>query len=97
MFARVASFESGDVERLRQLNEERMNDGTMELPEGRRARWCSSIMGAGDVCSSRSSTAGRQSTRPSSASRQWETRSPRTFAGRRMSVDVYEVVWQRDA
>ena len=34
MFARVASFEGGDVERLRQLNEERMNAGTMELPEG---------------------------------------------------------------
>ncbi len=34
MFARVATFEGGDVERLRQLNEERMNAGTLELPEG---------------------------------------------------------------
>ena len=34
MYARVASFEGGDTERIRQLNEERLAAGTMNLPEG---------------------------------------------------------------
>ncbi len=34
MFARVATFEGGDVERLKQVNQERMESGTMALPEG---------------------------------------------------------------
>lgn len=34
MFARIASFQGGDVERLRELNEQRMSDGTAGLPEG---------------------------------------------------------------
>jgi HAMP domain-containing protein len=34
MFARIATFEGGDAERLRQLNEERMSSGTMNAPSG---------------------------------------------------------------
>jgi hypothetical protein len=34
MFARIATFEGGDVERLRQLNEERMASGEMKPPPG---------------------------------------------------------------
>jgi hypothetical protein len=34
MFARVASFEGGDTQRLRELNQERMQSGSMGLPEG---------------------------------------------------------------
>ena len=34
MFARVATFEGGDVDQLRKMNEERMQDGTADLPSG---------------------------------------------------------------
>jgi hypothetical protein len=34
MFARIASFEGGDDERLRQMNEERMSSGQMNTPAG---------------------------------------------------------------
>jgi hypothetical protein len=34
MFARVATFEGGDVERMRQMREERMSSGTMSSPPG---------------------------------------------------------------
>ena len=34
MFARVASFEGGDSERRRQLNDEQMRDGSLNPPEG---------------------------------------------------------------
>ena len=36
MFARIATFEGGDVERLRQMNEERMASGDMSPPAGMR-------------------------------------------------------------
>jgi hypothetical protein len=34
MFVRIATFEGGDVERLRELNEERMASGSMNPPPG---------------------------------------------------------------
>ncbi len=34
MFARIATFEGGDVEEMRRLNNERMVDGTADFPEG---------------------------------------------------------------
>ncbi len=34
MYARVATFEGGDVDELRRLNEERMADGSAGIPEG---------------------------------------------------------------
>jgi hypothetical protein len=34
MFARVASFEGGDTKRILELNQERMQSGTMNGPEG---------------------------------------------------------------
>lgn len=34
MYARVATFEGGDVEELRRLNEQRMADGSAGIPEG---------------------------------------------------------------
>jgi hypothetical protein len=34
MFARVASFEGGDIERIRQMNEERRDAASPGLPEG---------------------------------------------------------------
>ena len=37
MHARIASFEGGDDERLRQINEERMSSGQMNAPAGMRS------------------------------------------------------------
>jgi hypothetical protein len=34
VYARVATFEGGDVDELRRINEQRMADGTAGLPEG---------------------------------------------------------------
>jgi hypothetical protein len=34
VYARVATFEGGDVDELRRLNEQRMADGTAGIPEG---------------------------------------------------------------
>jgi len=34
MFARVASFEGGDTEKLREMNEQRMQSGESGMPEG---------------------------------------------------------------
>jgi hypothetical protein len=34
MYARIATFEGGDDQRLRQLNEERMQSGEMQAPDG---------------------------------------------------------------
>jgi hypothetical protein len=34
VYARVATFEGGDVEELRKLNEQRMADGTAGIPDG---------------------------------------------------------------
>ena len=34
MFARVASFQGGETERLRELNEQRRASGSMGMPDG---------------------------------------------------------------
>jgi hypothetical protein len=96
MFARVASFEGGDVERLRKMNEERMKDGTMELPPGLKRAMV--LQGSGsdrrlfisffdtleavDAASARFEAMGDE--------------VPEEVRGRRTAVDVYEVVWEQD-
>ena len=97
MFARVASFEGGDVERLRQLNEERMNDGTMELPEGLKSAMVLQDHGSGrrlfvTFFDSREAV--------DAAQERFEAMGdeiPEDIRGRRTSLDVYEVVWQQEA
>lgn len=97
MFARVASFEGGDVERLRQLNEERMKDGTMELPEGLK-----SAMVLQDHAGGRRLFVTFFDSREAvdAAQQRFDAMGdeiPEDIRGRRTSVDVYEVVWQQDA
>ena len=97
MFARVASFEGGDVERLQQLNEERMNAGTMELPEGLK-----SAMVLQDRATGRRLFVTMFDSREAvdAAQQRFEAMGdeiPEEIRGRRTSVDVYEVVWQQDA
>lgn len=93
MFARVASFEGGDTQRLRELNQERMQSGSMGLPEGiRRAMVLDDEAGgrrlfvtffdtreALDAAEARFSSMGDE--------------IPEDVRGRRTAVDVYEVVF----
>jgi hypothetical protein len=94
MHARIASFEGGDDERLRQMNEERMSSGQMNTPAG---------MKSGMVLADRASgrrlfiaffedEASLKAAEPGFEAMGDEI--PEEVRGRRTSVDVYEVVWQ---
>jgi hypothetical protein len=92
MFARVATFEGGDVERLRQLNEERMASGEMNRPPGvKRA-----LLLQGDerrlfvtFFDSREAI--------EAAEERFESMGneiPEDIRGRRLSIEVYEVLFE---
>lgn len=97
MFARVASFEGGDTERLRQMNEERQASGAMGLPESvRRALVLND------------DTTGRRlfitffdsREQVDAAEAQFNAMGdeiPEEIRGRRTAVDVYEVVFDSEA
>ncbi len=90
MFARVATFEGGDVERLRQLNEERMSSGAMNPPAGvRRA-----LVLEGDRRLFVTFFDSREELEAAEARfEQMGDEIPEEIRGRRTSVDVYEVVF----
>jgi hypothetical protein len=97
MFARVASFAGGDVDRLRELNEQRLNDGTMNLPAG-----LTGAMVLQDSANDRRLFISFFDSRESieAAASRLEAMGeeiPEEIRGRRTAVDVYEVVWQQDA
>ena len=97
MFARVASFEGGDAEQLRELNEERMSAGTMELPAGLK-----SAMVLQDSANDRRLFITFFDTHEAiaAAEQRFEAMGdeiPEDIRGRRTSVDTYEVVWSQDA
>jgi hypothetical protein len=93
MFARIASFEGGDTERLRELNEERRASGSMGLPEGvQRALVLDDAEGGRRLFvaffDSREQI--------DAAQERFEAMGdeiPEEIRGRRTSVDVYEVVF----
>lgn len=96
MFARVASFEGGDVDRLRELNENRMREGTMDLPAG-----LTSAMMLQDSANGRRLFVSFFDSREAidAAQARFETMGdevPEEIRGRRTAVDVYEVVWQQE-
>ena len=90
MFARIATFEGGDVERLRQMNEERMASGDMSPPAGMRR----AMLLQGDrrlfitFFDSR-----EQIDAAEQAFEQMGDEISEEVRGRRLSVDVYEVVF----
>ena len=96
MFARVAAFEGGDNDQLRELNEERMSSGRLELPAGvRRAMVLAGSGGESRLFitffDSREAVA--------AAEQQFEhmgDEMPEDARGRRTSVEVYEVVWDHE-
>ena len=94
MYARVASFEGGDTEQLKALNEEAMSSGTMDLPEGMsRAMLLSND--AGDrrlfitFFDSREALAAAEARFESMGDE-----IPEDVRGRRTAVDSYEVVFE---
>ena len=93
VYARIASFEGGDNERLRQMNEERMASGTMNLPEGMQR-----AMVLNDDASGRRLFVTFFDSRQAieAAEQRFESMGdeiPEDVRGRRVAVDVYEVVW----
>jgi hypothetical protein len=93
MFARVASFEGGDAERLRQLNEERRAAGSPR-PEGMRR-----VLVLNDQQSGRrlfiSFFDSPEAIEAASAEfKAIGDEIPEEIRGRRTGVDVYEVVFE---
>ena len=91
MYARIATFEGGDTEKLRKMNEERMSSGEMNMPDG---------MTGGMVLAgakSRLFISYFDSTEQVEAAEahfdKMGDEIPADVRGRRTSVDVYEVVW----
>ena len=90
MFARVATFEGGDVERLRELNEERMRSGAMNAPAGvKRA-----MVLEGDKRLFITFFESREALDAAEARfEQMGNEVPEEIRGRRTSVAAYEVVF----
>jgi hypothetical protein len=94
MWARIASFEGGDTERLRQMNEEAMASGTMPRPDGMKR-----ALVLADAENNRRQFIAFFDTREQieAAAEQFERMGddfPEEVRGRRTSVDVYEVVFE---
>jgi hypothetical protein len=93
MFARVAAFEGGDTEELRKLNEERRASGSPGMPEGVRR-----ILVLNDQDGGRRLFISFFDSRDAvdAAEAQFESMGnevPEEVRGRRLSVDVYEVLY----
>ena len=94
MYARVASFEGGNTERLRQMNEERMSSETMDLPDGM-SRMVLLSNDAGDRRLFLTFFDSRAALEAAEARfEQMGDEIPEDVRGQRTSVDVYEVVFE---
>ena len=96
MYARIAAFEGGDTERLQKMNEERMQSGEMQPPEGMKR-----AMVLADRESNRRLFVAFFDSREQvqAAEQRFEQMGdeiPEDVRGRRTSVDVYEVVFEQD-
>jgi hypothetical protein len=93
MYARVASFEGGDNDRLQQINQERMQSGQMQPPEGMKR----AMVLADRESNTRLFVAFFDNREQiDAASERFEKMGdeiPEDVRGRRTSVDVYEVVF----
>ena len=91
MYARIASFEGGDTEKLRQLSEENMASGKMQLPDGLKRAM---VLVGGNKRLFVSFFDSKEAVEAAEA--QFEKMGddvPEDVRGRRTSVDVYEVAW----
>ena len=93
MYARIASFEGGDEERLRQMNEERMSSGEMNPPEGLKKVL---LLGNNEAGKRLFITFFDDREAVAAAEQRFEQMGDEIseeIRGRRTSVDVYEVVF----
>jgi len=94
MWVRIASFEGGDTERLRQMNEEAMSSGTMDTPEGMTRAL---VLVDSDRNRRQFITFFETREQIEAAAEKFEQMGdtiPEEVRGRRTSVDVYEVVYE---
>jgi hypothetical protein len=96
MYARVATFEGGDADRLQQLNEERMSSGTMNPPAGLKK-----VLLLDDRESNRRLFVAFFDSREEidAAEERFESMGdeiPEDVRGRRTSVGVYEVLAEQE-
>ena len=91
MYARIAAFEGGDTERLRQMNEERMSSGEMVMPDGMKG----GMVLAGDnrrlfitYFDSKEQVAAAEAEFDKMGDE-----IPEEVRGHRTSVEVFDVVW----
>ena len=96
MFARVASFEGGDTQQLRELNEQRQEQGSTGFPEGvRRALVLNDESGGRRLFITFFDS--REAIEAAEA--HFEAMGdeiPEDVRGRRTSLDVYEVVFDAE-
>ena len=95
MWARIASFEGGDTEKLQKLNEERMQSGEMNPPEGIKR-----VMVLADEENNRRMFVSMFDNREAieAAEPRFESMGeevPEDIRGRRTGVDYYEVVFEQ--
>ena len=91
MYARIATHEGGDTERLRQMNEERMAAGNLDIPDGVRR-----VMVLIGDDHRRFITFFDSREAITAAEPRFESMGdeiPEEIRGKRTSVDVYEVVF----
>jgi hypothetical protein len=91
MYARIASFEGGNTERLRELNEQRLDAGTANLPHGVRHAFA---LASRDKDNRLFVTLFDSREAIEAAEQRFEEMGdeiPKDVRGRRTSVEVYEV------
>jgi hypothetical protein len=92
MFARVATFEGGDVDRLQQLNEERMASGQMNPPSG--VKRAMVLQGTQRLFITFFDSR-EQLDAAEQRFEQMGDEIPEEIRGKRVGVDVYEVVFDQ--
>jgi hypothetical protein len=96
VYARVASFEGGDNDRLQQMNEERMQSGEMQAPEGMKRAMVLADREANTRLFVAFFDSREQVDAASARFEEMGDEIPEDVRGRRTSVDVYEVVFDQD-
>ena len=94
MYARVASFEGGDMEKIRQIAEEARTSGTMDMPEGIKRTL---VLADREANRRQFITFFESREELDAAEQKFESMGDEIsedVRGRRTSVDVYEVVFE---
>ena len=95
MYARVATFVGGNVEELRRVNEAAVDSGALELPNGLRSAMM--LQGDGHRLFITMFDSREQIDAAEARFAQMGEEIPEEIRGRRTALDVYEVVWSREA